>query len=117
MLAALVGATPPADDLDRLDALAAGELAGPGAVRGGRPLRAFVPIWKRPWMTLSGGTYGSSLLAAIGVHNVYADAEERYPTVTPDEAPERRPGRVPAPSEPHPPRGRRDPAVADGAPG
>src|SRR5690606_39953468 len=82
MLAALVGATPPADDLDRLDALAAGELASPGAVRCGSPLRAFVPIWKRPWMTLSGGTYGSSLLAAIGVHNVYADAEERYPTVT-----------------------------------
>src|SRR5690606_41579191 len=50
MLAALVGATPPADDLDRLDALAAGELAGPVAGRG-RPLRAFVPIWKRPWMT------------------------------------------------------------------
>ena len=47
--------------------------------------RAFVPIWKRPWMTLSGDTYGSSLLASIGVANVFADAAERYPTVTLDE--------------------------------
>src|SRR5690606_30343874 len=37
-------------------------------------LRAFVPIWKRPWMSLAGETYGSSLLAAIGVANVFADA-------------------------------------------
>ena len=37
-------------------------------------LRAFVPIWKRPWMTMSGGTYGSSLLASVGVANVFADA-------------------------------------------
>jgi len=116
MLAALVGATPPADDLDRLDALAAGELAGPGAVRGGRPLRAFVPIWKRPWMTLSGGTYGSSLLAAIGVHNVYADAEERYPTVTLDEVRERRPDVVLAPSEPYPFGERHVPLLAEVAP-
>ena len=29
---------------------------------GRRPGRAFVPIWRRPWMSLSGGTYGSSLL-------------------------------------------------------
>jgi ABC-type Fe3+-hydroxamate transport system substrate-binding protein len=40
-------------------------------------LRAFVPIWKRPWMSLAGGTYGSSLLAAIGVDNVFADAGDR----------------------------------------
>ena len=65
-------------------------------------LRAFVPIWKRPWMTLSGGTYGSSLLSAIGVDNVFADAGERYPTVTLDEARARAPDVVLAPSEPYP---------------
>jgi ABC-type Fe3+-hydroxamate transport system substrate-binding protein len=65
-------------------------------------LRAFVPIWKRPWMTLSGGTYGSSLLSAIGVDNVFADATERYPTVTLDEARSRAPDVVLAPSEPYP---------------
>lgn len=115
MLAALVGATPPADDLDRLDALAAGELAGPVAGRG-RPLQAFVPIWKRPWMTLSGGTYGSSLLAAVGVHNVYADAADRYPTVTLEEVRERRPDVVLAPSEPYPFGARHVPLFEDVAP-
>jgi ABC-type Fe3+-hydroxamate transport system substrate-binding protein len=64
--------------------------------------RAFVPIWKRPWMTLSGDTYGSSLLASIGVANVFADAAERYPTVTLDEVRAREPDVVLAPSEPYP---------------
>jgi ABC-type Fe3+-hydroxamate transport system substrate-binding protein len=70
--------------------------------RPGERLRAFVPIWKRPWMTLSGGTYGSSLLSAIGVDNVFAEATERYPTVTLDEARGRAPDVVLAPSEPYP---------------
>jgi ABC-type Fe3+-hydroxamate transport system substrate-binding protein len=74
---------------------------GPPPVDGDR-LRAFVPIWKRPWMTLSGGTYGSSLLSAIGVDNVFAGAPERYPAVTLDEARHRRPDVVLAPSEPYP---------------
>jgi ABC-type Fe3+-hydroxamate transport system substrate-binding protein len=65
-------------------------------------IRAFVPIWKRPWMTLSGGTYGSSLLSAIGVDNVFAEAAERYPTVTLDEAEALAPDVVVAPSEPYP---------------
>jgi ABC-type Fe3+-hydroxamate transport system substrate-binding protein len=64
--------------------------------------RAFVPIWKRPWMTMSGGTYGSSLLASLGVANVFADALERYPTVTLDEVRSREPDVVLAPSEPYP---------------
>ncbi len=64
--------------------------------------RAFVPIWKRPWMTLAGDTYGSSLLASIGVANVFADAAERYPTVTLDEVRAREPDVVLAPSEPYP---------------
>lgn len=65
-------------------------------------LRAFVPIWKRPWMTLSGGTYGSSLLASVGVANVFVDAATRYPTVTLDDVRARRPDVVLAPSEPYP---------------
>ena len=97
MLAGLVGVDPAAPGVD-LDALAA-------ATGGPAPearLRAFVPIWKRPWMTLAGGTYGSSLLAALGVANVFADAGERYPAVTLDEARDRRPDVVLAPSEPYP---------------
>jgi ABC-type Fe3+-hydroxamate transport system substrate-binding protein len=65
-------------------------------------VRAFVPIWRRPWMTLNADTYGSSLLAATGVANVYADDGERYPTVTLADAARRAPDVVLAPSEPYP---------------
>jgi ABC-type Fe3+-hydroxamate transport system substrate-binding protein len=79
-------------------------------------LRAFVPIWKRPWMTLAGGTYGSSLLAALGVANVFADATDRYPTVSLDEVRQRGPDVVLAPSEPYPFAERHVPLFADVAP-
>jgi hypothetical protein len=53
-------------------------------------------------MTVNTSTYGSSLLASIGVENVFADAIDRYPTVTLDDARARRPEIVLAPSEPYP---------------
>jgi ABC-type Fe3+-hydroxamate transport system substrate-binding protein len=62
--------------------------------------RAFVPIWRRPWMTMNRDTYGSSLLARLGVENVFAAARERYPEVTLDDVPEV--DVVLAPSEPYP---------------
>ncbi len=65
-------------------------------------VRAWIPIWRRPWMTINGDTYGSSLLEVVGVTNVFADAEERYPTVTLDDAAARKPDVVLAPSEPYP---------------
>ena len=67
-----------------------------------RPIstQAFVPIWRRPWMALGAPTYGTSLLAALGIENVFAD--EPYPTVTLEEARARRPEVVLAPSEPYP---------------
>ena len=64
--------------------------------------RAFIPIWRRPWMSLAAGTYGSSLLGLIGIDNIYADAPDRYPTVDLDDAAARRPDLVLAPSEPYP---------------
>lgn len=109
MLAALVGVAQEAAPLGELDDLAR---AAPPPPR----LRAFVPIWKRPWMTLSGGTYGSTLLATLGVANVFADAAERYPTVTLDEARDRRPDVVLAPSEPYPFRERHVPLLSEVAP-
>ena len=64
---------------------------------------AFVPIWRRPWMTLNDDTYGASLLAAVGVANVFGADPVRYPTVAAlDEARTRRPDLVVAPSEPYP---------------
>jgi ABC-type Fe3+-hydroxamate transport system substrate-binding protein len=104
MLAGLVGVDP--GDMQDVD--------GRAAV--GARQRAFIPVWKRPWMSLAGGTYGSSLLAAIGVDNVFADADDRYPTVTLEEARARRPDVVLAPSEPYPFRERHVPLLAEVAP-
>ena len=42
---------------------------------------AFVPIWRKPWMTINADTYGSSLLAHAGVTNAFADHPDRYPTL------------------------------------
>ncbi len=67
--------------------------------RPSRP-RAFVPIWRRPWMALGAPTYGTSVLTALGIENVFAD--DPYPTVTLDEAAKKHPGVVLAPSEPYP---------------
>jgi ABC-type Fe3+-hydroxamate transport system substrate-binding protein len=64
-------------------------------------LRVWVPIWRRPWMSINASTYGSSLLAAVGLTNVFADATERYPTVDLDQVMARRPDLVLAPSEPY----------------
>jgi ABC-type Fe3+-hydroxamate transport system substrate-binding protein len=104
MLAGLVGVDP--GGVRELD----------GSAFVGERLRAFIPVWKRPWMSLAGGTYGSSLLATIGVDNVFADAADRYPTVTLEEARARRPDVVLAPSEPYPFRERHVPLLAEVAP-
>ena len=65
-------------------------------------LAAFVPIWRRPWMSMAGDTYGSSVLTAMGVSNVFADQAERYPQTDLASAAARRPDLVLAPSEPYP---------------
>lgn len=62
----------------------------------------FVPIWKRPWMTINADTYGSSVLAALGVANAFADAPKRYPVVSLEEAVDAGAEAVLAPSEPYP---------------
>jgi ABC-type Fe3+-hydroxamate transport system substrate-binding protein len=107
MLAGLVGVDP-----GRVEE----PVTDPPGARIDRPLRAFVPIWRRPWMSLAGGTYGSSLLEAIGVENVFAGAAERYPKITLDDARARRPDVVLAPSEPYPFGERHVPALAEVAP-
>lgn len=61
--------------------------------------RAFVPIWRRPYMSLSRDTYGSSVLAHLGVANALDAAVERYPEI---ELAEVEADVVLAPSEPYP---------------
>jgi ABC-type Fe3+-hydroxamate transport system substrate-binding protein len=67
---------------------------------------AFVPIWRRPWMTLAADTYGASLLASLGVDVVTPEADDRYPQMDLAEAASRAPDLVLAPSEPYPFAGR-----------
>jgi ABC-type Fe3+-hydroxamate transport system substrate-binding protein len=64
--------------------------------------RAWIPIWRRPWMTLNAATYGSSLLAVAGIGNVIAAEADAYPKLGAEEAARRRPDLVLAPSEPYP---------------
>ena len=64
-------------------------------------LQAFIPIWRRPWMTLSADTYGSSLLASIGVENAFGGSDDRYPTVEIAAVAERGADVVLAPTEPY----------------
>jgi ABC-type Fe3+-hydroxamate transport system substrate-binding protein len=61
----------------------------------------FVPIWKRPWMSIGTDTYGSSMLEWCGAANVCA-GEERYPELTFADESVRGAERVLAPSEPYP---------------
>jgi ABC-type Fe3+-hydroxamate transport system substrate-binding protein len=64
-------------------------------------LRAFVPIWRRPWMTIGAGTYGSSVLAALGIVNVFAGAPSDYPELELADVGPLRPDVVLVPSEPY----------------
>jgi ABC-type Fe3+-hydroxamate transport system substrate-binding protein len=100
-------------------ALGAAELA----LRSVRPLRAFVPIWMDPLMTVNGKTFVSDALRLGGGLNVFADRERRfplaadigqaiptaagtrdtrYPRITLEEVIEREPQLVLLPDEPHP---------------
>ena len=62
---------------------------------------AFVPIWRRPWMSISAATYGGSLLRRLRVELVTADADVEYPTLDLDEVALSVPDLVLVPSEPY----------------
>ncbi len=84
--------------------------------------RAFVPIWMDPLMTINADTYGSDVLARIGIGNAFGDRlrlyplaadlgkaaprdaagrDERYPRVTLDEVARRGADLIVLPDEPH----------------
>jgi ABC-type Fe3+-hydroxamate transport system substrate-binding protein len=73
-----------------------GPIPTPPAVR-----RAYVPIWRRPWMALGEPTYGSAVLRALGVANVAAP-DGAYPELDLEGAAARGVDLVIAPSEPYP---------------
>jgi len=98
----------------------------PGADPGGAGVaagpRAFIPIWMAPLMTFNADTFGSDVLAQVGIVNVFGDRlrlyplaadlgktapqdaagrDVRYPRVTFDEVRARKPELVILPDEPH----------------
>lgn len=66
-----------------------------------RRRRAFVPIWRRPWMCLGSNTFAGDVLARLGVDHVYADDAQRYPRVTLDDVRRRAPDLIALPDEPY----------------
>ena len=64
---------------------------------------AFVPIWRRPWMTMAADTYGASLLAALGIDVVVRRRRRPLPgDGSGRSGVAARPDLVLAPSEPYP---------------
>ena len=64
------------------------------------PVAVFYPIWRGPYMTINGNTYIHDMLRVCGGRNIFADREERYPTVTLDEVAALRPEVILLPDEP-----------------
>ncbi len=62
----------------------------------------FVPIWRRPWMTIGAQTYGSTVLDWLGFDNVFGRLDDgAYPEVTLEAVRSRTPDLVLVPSEPY----------------
>ena len=64
-------------------------------------LRAFVPIWRRPWMSINAATYGGSLLRRLGIELVTSDAAAAYPAIDLHDVAACAPDLVLVPSEPY----------------
>jgi ABC-type Fe3+-hydroxamate transport system substrate-binding protein len=92
-LATAIGLDPP-EPFDAWDAWQA-------RTRTSERMTAFIPIWRRPWMSLAADTYGSSLLAHVGIANIFGDSVDRYPEVSVAEVAARTPEVVLLPSEPY----------------
>jgi ABC-type Fe3+-hydroxamate transport system substrate-binding protein len=60
-----------------------------------------VAIWRDPWMVVGRDTFTGDLLARLGLANVYADADGRYPAVTVADIESRKPDVVLLPDEPY----------------
>lgn len=89
-------------DLQRL-AKAVGHEHPVGEVPQVLPLnqRAFVPIWRRPWMSIGADTFGSRLLEAIGITNIFSESESTYPELDLSTVAELQPNLIIVPSEPY----------------
>ena len=44
-------------------------------------VRVAVPVWRDPWFVVGTRTFAHDVLTRCGLHNAFADADERYPKV------------------------------------
>jgi len=62
---------------------------------------AAVLIWRKPWMVVGAGTFAGDMLARLGVSNVFAGADGRYPRSSVEEIRSLAPDLVVLPDEPY----------------
>jgi ABC-type Fe3+-hydroxamate transport system substrate-binding protein len=60
-----------------------------------------IAVWRDPWMVVGRDTFTGDLVRRLGWENVYADAADRYPTLTLDELDEKGADVVLLPDEPY----------------
>lgn len=68
----------------------------------GKRVRVFVPIWRRPLMTIGGRTYGTTLLTYCGLEVAFADRPDAYPMLDDADLANEPVDLVLAPTEPYP---------------
>lgn len=51
-------------------------------------VRVVVPIWRKPWMGVGADTFSNDILTRLGLTNVLADCDGRYPEFVPESVPE-----------------------------
>jgi ABC-type Fe3+-hydroxamate transport system substrate-binding protein len=90
---------------EELRALLAGQPTAPRPERRRAPPvagpRVATLVWREPLVAVGEDTYAASVLAAVGLANVFSEPGGRYPRPTLDDLAARRPERVVLPSEPH----------------
>jgi len=89
-----------AEAWDRVVAPARAALAAARAAPA-RAVPVFCPIWRDPWMGVSGDTYVHDLLVLCGGENPWARAERRYPILSREAVEAARPEVVLLPDEPY----------------
>ncbi|WP_437544905.1 helical backbone metal receptor [Sorangium sp. So ce367] len=73
------GQPPPAAARELVAAAYRAHAAAEARRRERPPIRAFVPIWMDPLMTVHGDTFLSDVLDLVGAQNVFEDRPRRYP--------------------------------------
>ncbi|NUR74327.1 MAG: cobalamin-binding protein [Hamadaea sp.] len=66
-----------------------------------RRVTAVIPVWRKPWIVLGGGTFAGDLLRRLGIVNVFGDDPGRYPRPSLETIRKREPELVILPDEPY----------------